>query len=90
MPKIIKYIVAPRLPETLQRLSDIADNLWWAWNLDAVDLFFRMDRDLWTQVEHNPKRLLREISQERLEQLAESASFLAHLDRVATKLDAYM
>lgn len=90
MANIIKYTVIPRLPERLARLNDIANNLWWAWDPDAVELFFRMNRDLWIKTGQNPRRLLGELSQERLNELAESSSFLVHLDRVATRLDAYM
>ncbi len=90
MPQILKYVVAPKIPRRLARLRDIARNLWWCWNPEAVDLFSRMERDLWTQVGHNPVQLLGKIPQTRLEELASSASFLAHLDRVANALDSYM
>ncbi len=90
MPQILKYKVEPKIPERLARLTDIAHNLWWCWNPEAVDLFFRMDRALWTETEHNPVRLLGEIEQSKLEELASNASFLAHLDRVSTALDNYM
>ncbi len=90
MTRVVKYTVVPKLPERLQRLHDIANNVWWCWDPDAVDLFFRMDRDLWIKTGQNPCRVLGELSQERLEELAESGSFLAHLDRVSAKLDAYM
>ena len=90
MPQILKYTVAPKLPDNLSRLTDIATNLWWCWTPEAVDLFFRIDRELWTKVEHNPVRLLGEVSQIRLDELSASASFLSHLDRVAANLDAYM
>lgn len=89
MPQILKYTVIPKIPKRLARLTDIAYNLWWCWNPESVDLFFRIDRELWTRVEHNPVRLLGEVSQARLEEMAASASFLAHLDRVAANLDTY-
>lgn len=87
---LIKYTVVPKIPKRLEKLLDIARNLWWCWNPDGVDLFFRIDRELWTKVEHNPIRLLGEVSQERLEELSVNASFLAHLDKVAASLEAYM
>ncbi len=90
MTTIIKYTVAPKLPKKIARLKDIATNLWWCWEPDAIELFFRMDRDLWNETGQNPQRLLGEISQERLKELAESGSFLAHLERVSSRLDAYM
>ena len=43
------FTVFPSLPEKLAPLREIAMNLWWSWNLDAVDLFRRLDRDLWEQ-----------------------------------------
>ncbi len=90
MAHIIKYTVIPKLPERIARLNDIANNLWWSWEPDAIELFFRMDRDLWIETGQNPRRLLGELSQERLKKLSESGSFLAHLDRVSDRLDTYM
>ena len=90
MATVSKFTVVPRLPERLEVLSEIANNLWWCWNHDAIDMFHRMDRDLWTMVHQNATRMLGAISQLRLEELAQDDSFLAHMDRVATKLNAYM
>ncbi len=90
MATVSKFTVVPRLPERLKALSDIAHNLWWCWNHDAIDLFHRLDRDLWTEVNQNPCTMLGRVSQLRLEDLAEDDSFLAHMDRVATSLKTYM
>ena len=90
MPRVTKYTVVPRLPERIGRLLDIADNIWWCWDPEAIDLFFRIDRDLWVETHENPRRLLGEVSQLRLEELAKSDSFLAHLDRVWQRLQDYM
>jgi len=90
MPRITKFTVVPRLPERLAALMPIAKNLWWCWNPDAVELFFRVDRDLWRSTGQNPVRLLGEVSQLRLEELSRDDSFLAHLDRVNDALDRYM
>jgi glycogen phosphorylase len=89
MVTVNKFTVVPRLPERLDPLLDIASNMWWCWNHDAIDLFHRMDRGLWNEVRQNPCRLLGEISQLRLEELAQDDSFLAHQDRVLEKLEAY-
>ena len=90
MATVSKFTVVPRLPERLQALSDIAQNLWWCWNHDAIDLFHRLDRDLWTEVNQNPCTMLGRMSQLRLEDLAIDDSFLAHMDRVAASLKTYM
>ncbi|NLV40373.1 MAG: glycosyltransferase family 1 protein [Candidatus Hydrogenedentes bacterium] len=89
MANVTRYTVLPNIPPRLSRLMDIANNVWWGWDPEAVELFFRMDRDLWIALDQNPRMLLGKISQKRLNDLAESGSFLAHLDRVAQRLDEY-
>ena len=90
MAHVTKFTVVPKLPPRLARLMDIANNVWWSWNPEAIDLFFRMDRDLWVATDQNPRRVLGEIGQGRLAELEQSGSFMAHLDRVATRLQEYM
>lgn len=87
---IRRFVVAPCIPEPLKRLRDIAYNIWWCWDKEAIELFRRLDRMLWEQCYQNPVRLLGALPQERYEFLAKDESYLAHLDRVADKLDAYM
>ncbi len=42
MPKIRKFIVTPSLPPKLQPLLEIARNLWWVWNPEAINLLRRV------------------------------------------------
>ena len=58
MRTIRPFTVVPRLPPRLERLRDIAYNVWWAWNPDAVDLFTRIDPELWKRSHSNPVLLL--------------------------------
>jgi starch phosphorylase len=81
--------VIPSLPARLERLRDLAHNLWWAWNHEAIDLFRRLDRDLWESTGHNPVLMLGTIRQERLVRMAEDDGFLAHCDRVCREFDRY-
>jgi starch phosphorylase len=90
MKNLRQFTVVPSLPERLSRLQDIAYNLWWVWDSQALDLWRRIDLDLWEEVYHNPLRLLGEVSQKRLKELVEDDSFLAHLDRVADALKSYL
>jgi starch phosphorylase len=84
------YNVTPSLPKNLEPLRTIASNLYWSWNVDAVSLFRRMDRDLWQQSNHNPVLMLGMISQSRLVELSNDDGFLAHLNRVAQRLAEYL
>jgi starch phosphorylase len=82
--------ISPSLPPRLERLRDLAYNLWWAWHLEAIDLFRRLDRDLWETSGHNPVLMLGTVAQEKLENAAQDEAFLAHMDRVLEDFDRYM
>ncbi|MCD6518530.1 MAG: alpha-glucan family phosphorylase [Anaerolineae bacterium] len=84
------FTVIPSLPPQLRPLRELAYNLWWSWNLDVVDLFRRLDRDLWEETGHNPVLMLGKISQDRLEEAANDDGFLAHMMRVYQALNHYM
>jgi starch phosphorylase len=84
------FQVIPSLPAKLERLRELASNLWWGWNHEAIGLFRRLDRDLWESSGHNPVLMLGTIRQERLEQVAEDDGFMAHCDRVCREFDRYL
>ncbi|MDR2192133.1 MAG: alpha-glucan family phosphorylase [Endomicrobium sp.] len=84
------FVTVPNLPEILSPLLTIADNMWWCWNSDAVELFRRLDRDVWEESYHNPKAILGMVSQERLEKVASDGSFISHMERVNADLTKYM
>ncbi len=90
MPKIKKFTVIAKLPPELEPLRELAYNLWWSWDPEAIDLFFRIERDRWINVKQNPVRLLGEVSQDRLNELAKDDGYLAHLERVYTRFKAYL
>ncbi len=81
-PTIRTFQVFPDVPEALSALVELAHNFWWVWNYDAVELFRRLDRELWETVYHNPVKLLGLISQQKLIDAAHDDGFIAHLSRV--------
>ena len=85
-----QYVVVPSLPDGLKPLLDIAYNLWWVWNSDALELFRRIDRDMWEESYHNPIMLLGSVSEERLKEISQDNGFLSHLERVSKALERYM
>ncbi|MGQ0628296.1 MAG: alpha-glucan family phosphorylase [Phycisphaerales bacterium] len=88
--RIQSFRVVPALPEPLKALSDIAHNLWWSWNYEAVNLFSRLDRDLWESTGHNPVLMLGSISQEKLDRAASDRSFVHALGSVHNQLIEHM
>src|SRR5512134_1589825 len=90
MKPIHTFAVVPSLPPVLEPLRRIAYNLWWSWEHDAIELFRRLDADLWETTGHNPVRLLGSVEQKKLEEAARNDSFVAHMERVARQLAAYL
>src|SRR5579884_813868 len=89
-PTIRTFQVFPDLPTPLEPLLELARNLWWVWNPDAVELFRRLDRKLWDDVYHNPVKMLGSISQAKLAAAANDDGYLAHLGRVYTAYREHM
>jgi len=87
MHTIRTFTVKPSLPEPLEPLRVIARNLFWSWDMEIIELFRRIDYELWKQVRHNPVKLLGAVSQARLEDLAHNEGFLYQLQQARQKLD---
>lgn len=79
-----------RLPERIGRLEELANNLWWSWHSQARDLFRVLDYPLWRLGGHNPVKLLREISTDKLAAAAADPAFLNLYDSVMSAFDAEM
>ena len=82
--------VKSRIPEELEKLSEIARNIWWAWNFEATELFRDIDPELWKECGQNPVLLLERMSYEKLEALAKDKVILRRMNEVYTKFRDYM
>jgi starch phosphorylase len=87
MQTVRTFVIKPTLPKSLENLKVIADNLFWCWNSDFIDLFKRIDSNLWKECMHNPTKLLGTVSQARLEDLAENEGFLYQLEQAVEQLN---
>ena len=81
------FQVVPNIPEQLSFLEVLSRNLWWSWKQDAIELFRRIDPQLWEESERNPIVFLTRISQARFEELARDDSFLAYQERVKERFE---
>jgi starch phosphorylase len=90
MRPVHRFNVVPSLPAPLEGLRLLAYNLRWAWDHHTVELFRRLDSDLWESTGHNPVLMLGRIDQAQLELVAKDESFLAHLERTVAALKAYV
>lgn len=79
-----------QLPRRLRRLSDLAYNLWWTWNSEAVRLFSLLDLELWEWTDHNPVRFLREVAPVKLIAAIQDRFYLNAYDTVIAAFDQYL
>ena len=90
IPNWKEVTVKSRIPVELEKLSEIARNIWWAWNFEATELFRDLDPELWKECGQNPVLLLERMSYEKLEALAKDKVILRRMNEVYTKFRDYM
>ena len=85
-----KIMVNPQLPKKIDKLSKIANNLWWSWNTEFLKLFKKIDIDLWEKCGKNPVKFLKLVDQEKLESIAEDYEFIKEYNKNANNFESYM
>ena len=78
------------LPQRINRLGELAYNLWWTWHPEAQRLFSRIDNLLWEETSHNPVLFLRRVDRARLNSVANNRYYLDFYDRTLRSYDQYM
>lgn len=79
-----------RLPANIERLRELAYNLWWSWHEEAQQLYKQIDPILWEDVHHNPVAFLRRVDEDRLKAAAHNIAFRAAYSKVFRAFDVYM
>jgi starch phosphorylase len=82
-----RYSHLPPLPSSLNRLNELAVDLWWSWNRDGRNVFRRLDYTLWRATAHNPVRMLWAISRAKLDAAAADPDFVRLYARAIDALD---
>jgi glycogen phosphorylase len=90
MKPVHRFNVIPSLPASLEGLRRLSYNLRWTWDHDLIELFRRLDSDLWETTGHNPVRMLGTLDQARLEAASRDESFLAQMEDAVVHLDNYL
>ncbi len=85
-----RITVNPQLPKRIDKLQEVANNLWWSWNTEFLRLFQKIDKDLWEDSNKNPVKFLKRVSQEKLEIASKNVEFLKEYDKVIDNFDAYI
>ena len=82
--------VKSHIPAALKKLDELAHNLWWTWNYEAIELFRSLDKDLWRKVEKNPIELFNRISYKHLVELSKDEDLVMRMNAVYDNFRRYM
>ncbi len=85
-----KIKVTNELPAELARLKDIAYNLWWSWNNEAIDLYREIDLPLWEKLNKNPILFLQEVNHKKLFEKYSDPAFMEKYYMVVNRFEQYM
>ncbi|NLM11451.1 MAG: glycosyltransferase family 1 protein [Clostridiaceae bacterium] len=85
-----KIKVTTELPEEISKLKDLAYNLWWTWNHEAVKIFSEIDPTLWKKTNKNPVHFLQVVSKSILTEKISDPLFMERYTNVISKFDSYM
>jgi starch phosphorylase len=76
------------LPARVERLRDLAYDLWWSWSPSATRLFTWIDPDHWRRY-HNPVELLINVEPHQWQRLLSDPEFVRAYEAVIAALDDY-
>jgi phosphorylase/glycogen(starch) synthase len=89
-PHFRTFTAVVSLPSRISRLRELAYNLWWTWNTQALELFIYLDPKLWVDTERNPVKMLETVSPERLKEASENEGYLNLYQKILEEFDSYM
>ena len=78
------------LPKKIERLKELAYNLWWVWNPEGQRLFSYIDRPLWESLNHNPIAFLHQVDSAKLDQAANDEYYLDDYSHAMNNFDEYL
>ncbi|MDD4593024.1 MAG: DUF3417 domain-containing protein, partial [Parabacteroides sp.] len=79
-----------KLPDALQPLYEMANNLWWVWNHEGAKLFGKIDPALWVSTKGNPVLLLQSLTYKRIEEILHDKILMADIRGVYSIFRDYM
>jgi starch phosphorylase len=74
----------------IDRLRDLARNLWWTWQPNVIGIFRDLDPVLWRVTDHNPIEFLRKIDPDQLVRRAGDMALTSRIDYAFRRLNEYL
>lgn len=90
-PNWVHLSVKSNLTSSLNKLDEIAHNLWWSWSFEARELFEEIaGKELWMKYDENPTHVLQMLSYERIQSFTKNKTFIAKLNKVYDQFTSYL
>src|SRR5690349_18025928 len=74
----------------IDKLRELARNLWWTWQPNVIGLFRELDPLLWRKTDHNPIEFLKRITVEQLERRSAEMALDSRIDYAFRRLAEYL
>src|SRR5271156_6619055 len=85
-----KPLTGAELNELVAGLNTLSRNLWWCWNQEAQDLFYKLSPRVWQNMFHNPVPVLREVSEYELRVHLQEPGFAERVRAVLHDFETYL
>ncbi len=73
-----------------EKLTELSTNFWWSWQPEVTSIFRAIDPVRWSQLDHNPLRLLEEYPPDKLERRAREEVLHSRIHWAYRRLLEYM
>src|SRR5262249_24946912 len=74
----------------VDKLRELARNLWWTWQPNVINLFRELDPGLWRETGHNPVEFLKRISTDQIEARAAETALHSRIDYAFRRQAEYL
>lgn len=85
-----KILIEPVYSDEMKKLQKLANNLWWCWNVDAIELFESIDPSAFERLEQNPIALMNSLTKSQIDNLEKDTVFIEKLHNVYDRFNTYM
>jgi len=82
--------VHSQIPEPLKKLKEMAGNMWWTWNDEAINLFKNINLELFKASNCNALEMLLNMSYDELIEVSRSKRIIEEMNNVYDHFSAYM
>ncbi|MDY6934980.1 MAG: alpha-glucan family phosphorylase [Spirochaetota bacterium] len=89
-PRFRQFSIKSTIPDELDKLRELAYNLWWSWNTDAQELFSMLNPELFERLKNNPVALCEITDPERLKDVISDKPFMSLYEKVIREFNKYL